>query len=63
MRRRMRATRASGRSWWAAKAIIGEYQIFLVDPRIAELDDNPFVKLAIRTTVGGTLSTLEKAIV
>ncbi len=46
-----------------AKAIIGEYQIFLADPRIAELDDNPFVKLAIRTTVGGTLSTLEKAIV
>jgi hypothetical protein len=46
-----------------AKKLIAEYTAFLNDPRIAELDDNPFLPLAIRSTVGGTLSTLAKAIV
>lgn len=47
-----------------AKTLIVEYTAFLnSDPRIAELDDNPFLPLAIRSTVGGTLSTLSKAIV
>jgi hypothetical protein len=47
-----------------AKTLIAQYTAFLnSDPRIAELDDNPFLPLAIRSTVGGTLSTLAKAIV
>lgn len=46
-----------------AKSLIAEYTAFLnSDPRITELDNNPFVPLSIRTTVGGTLSTLAKSV-
>jgi hypothetical protein len=47
-----------------AKAIIQKYAQYLTsEPLIKDLDENPFRPLAIRATVGGTISTLSKAIV
>ena len=46
-----------------AKALIGKYQKFLDGEKlIGDLDDNPFVKLSIRTTMGTTLTALAAAI-
>ena len=46
-----------------AKATIDKYSQFLASETLfADLDENPFVPLAIRTTIGGTLAALAKAI-
>ncbi len=46
-----------------AKAIMQKYAQYLTsEPLIKELDENPFMPLSIRATVGGTISTLSKAI-
>ncbi len=46
-----------------AKAIMQEYAQYLTsESLIKDLDENPFVPLSIRATVGGTISTLSKAI-
>jgi len=46
-----------------AKAIMAKYAQYLTsEPLIKDLDENPFVPLSIRATVGGTISTLSKAI-
>jgi hypothetical protein len=46
-----------------AKQIMADYQAFLASEKIiADLDDNPFVPLAIRQTVSATLATLAKAV-
>ena len=46
-----------------ARALIKTYLSFaMADPFIGELDANPFVKLAIRPMVTGTLSNLSKAV-
>lgn len=46
-----------------ARTVIGEYQSYLAsEPRIKELDDNPFVPLSIRDGIGATLNTLAHAI-
>ena len=37
-------------------------QYLTSEPLIKDLDENPFVPLSIRATVGGTISTLSKAI-
>jgi hypothetical protein len=47
-----------------AKDIMQKYAQYLTsEPLIKDLDENPFVPLSIRATVGGTISTLSKAIV
>jgi len=47
-----------------AKAIMQKYAQYLTsEPLIKDLDENPFVPLSIRATVGGTISALSKAIV
>jgi hypothetical protein len=46
-----------------AKGIMAKYAQFLTsEPLIKDLDENPFLPLSIRATVGGTISTLSKAI-
>ncbi len=46
-----------------ARAIMDKYAQYLAgEPLIADLDDNPFVPLAIRATIGGTLNALSKAV-
>jgi hypothetical protein len=46
-----------------AKALIGKYQAYLDGEKlIGDLDDNPFVPLSIRTTMGATLTALAAAI-
>jgi len=46
-----------------AKALIATYQQFLDGEKlIADLDENPFVPLAIRATIGATLTALSAAI-
>lgn len=46
-----------------AKAIMQRYQSYLSsEPLIKDLDDNPFVPLAIQQTVSATLAALEKAV-
>jgi hypothetical protein len=46
-----------------AKAIMQKYAQYLTsEPLIKDLDENPFVPLSIRATVGGTISALSKAI-
>jgi hypothetical protein len=46
-----------------AKNIIGKYKAYLdSEALIADLDDNPFVPLSIRKTVGATLTALEAAV-
>jgi hypothetical protein len=47
----------------AAKDIMQKYAQYLTsEPLIKDLDENPFLPLSIRATVGGTISTLSKAI-
>jgi hypothetical protein len=47
----------------SAKGIMQKYAQYLTsEPLIKDLDENPFVPLSIRATVGGTISTLSKAI-
>jgi hypothetical protein len=47
----------------AAKDIMQRYAQYLTsEPLIKDLDENPFLPLSIRATVGGTISTLSKAI-
>ncbi len=46
-----------------AKDIMQKYAQYLTsEPLIKDLDENPFLPLSIRATVGGTISTLSKAI-
>jgi hypothetical protein len=46
-----------------AKTIMQKYAQYVTsEPLLKDLDENPFVPLTIRATVGGTLSTLSKAI-
>lgn len=46
-----------------AKEIMQRYQTYLSsEPLIGDLDDNPFVPLAIRQTISATLGALEKAV-
>jgi hypothetical protein len=46
-----------------AKKILDRYQKFITsEPLIKDLDENPFVPLSIRATVGGTIATLAKAV-
>ena len=46
-----------------AKDIMQENAQYLTsEPLIKDLDENPFLPLSIRATVGGTISTLSKAI-
>lgn len=46
-----------------ARAIMGEYAQFLGSSKIiSELDSNPFMPIAIKATIGGTLSALSKAV-
>ena len=47
-----------------AKSLIAGYSSFLqADPMIADLDDNPFAPLTIRTTISTTLTLLESTLV
>ena len=47
-----------------ARALIVEYEAFLDgEPLIADLDNNPFLPLTIKTTVSATLAALSKAVV
>jgi hypothetical protein len=46
-----------------ARGIMERYQSYLAsEPLIADLDNNPFVPLAIRQTVSTTLSALENVV-
>jgi hypothetical protein len=46
-----------------AQAIMQKYAQYLTsEPLIKDLDENPFVPLSIRATVGGTISALSKAV-
>ncbi|HET6239907.1 MAG TPA: hypothetical protein VFE41_33860 [Acetobacteraceae bacterium] len=46
-----------------AKTIMQKYAQYVTsEPLLKDLDENPFVPLTIRASVGGTLSTLSKAI-
>lgn len=47
-----------------ARAIIARYQTYLAtDPIVQELDDNPFVPIAVQSTLSGSLATLAAKIV
>jgi hypothetical protein len=45
-----------------ARAIMGQYAQYLGSQIVTDLDTNPFMPIAIKATIGGTLSALSKAV-